>query len=115
MSDLPHTARELCLDVDGLPPTAYQLHLDTDGIPTLDDVVEDRLFDELAADIKAQLLTELEPLLQELVHRAFASSVRMVALDLKRSFEQELDKQLDARLRALVEESVLRACHRARL
>jgi hypothetical protein len=107
--------RDMCLDADGLPPTAYQLRLNADGIPTLNDVVEDRHFDEFAADIKAQLLTELEPVLQDLVQRAFSASIRMVALELKHSFEQELDKQLEARLHSLVEETVLRACHRARL
>jgi heme oxygenase len=116
MSDPPPTEHEPCLDTDDIPATARQLlQLHSDDIPTLDDVVEDQDFDELAAHIKAQLLTELEPLLQEMVHRAFASSVRLVALNLKHAFEQELDKQLDDRLHALVEESVLRACRQVRL
>jgi len=82
------------LDLDALPST--ELHLDTDGIPTLDEVVEewgcaaacppqalkgiptldevveDHIEDALVAHIKAQVLTELEPLLRDLVRTACA-------------------------------------------
>ena len=86
------------------------LRFDPGGIPILDEVVEDRFFEELAADLKRQLLIDLEPMLQELVQAAFGASVRRVALELKHSFEQELSQALEQRLHALVEESVERAC-----
>jgi hypothetical protein len=86
------------------------LRLDPDGIPILDEAIDERLLDDLVADLKAQLLTELEPMLQELVRGAFNRSVRLVALDLKHTFERELDRRIEERLRALVEDGVERAC-----
>lgn len=93
----------------------YPISLGTDGIPILNEVVEDAIFDDLAADIRAHLLLDLEPHLQDLVRRAFTDSVRMIALDLKHAFERELNKQLDNHLRGLVDDCVQKACQKARV
>lgn len=108
------TAKSL-INTDAAVANAYPIALGEDGIPILNEVVEDTAFDDLAADIEAQLLQDLEPHLQDLVRRAFTDTIRMVALDLKHGFERELNKQLDARLRNLVSECVRRACSKARI
>lgn len=93
----------------------FPIKLGDDGIPILEEVVEDAVFDDLAADIEARLVLDLEPHLQDLVRRAFTDTIRLVALDLKHAFERELNKQLDLRLRSLVSECVQRACQKVRI
>lgn len=109
---LPHQS---LINANATVPEKYQVALGADGIPILDEVVEDAIFDDLASDIKAHLLLDLEPHLQELIRRAFTDSVRMIALDLKHAFERELNKQLDTRLRGLVDECVQKACQKVRV
>jgi hypothetical protein len=96
-------------------PDVYPLTANADGIPVLEEVVENEEFDALAEDLKAHLLLELEPLLQDIARRAFTDSVRLVALDLKHAFEREFSTQLDINLRTLVEQSVRQACERAQI
>lgn len=86
-----------------------------DGIPILDAVVENTVFDALAADLTAQILIDMEPQLQDMVRHAFTDTVRMVALDLKRTLEREFNKQLEARLHTIVADIVQRACQRAQI
>lgn len=86
------------------------LRLDENGVPILDEVVEPPPLDDLAAAIKAQLLAELEPQLLNMVHNAMTESIKAGALELKRSFEQHLDRALEIRVHELVEQAVERAC-----
>ena len=86
------------------------LRLDENGIPILDEVVEPPPLDGLAGAIKTQLLAELEPRLLELVNHAMTESIKAGALELKRSFEQQLQRDLDIRIHELVEQAVERAC-----
>ena len=115
MTEAIGLSHQSLVNANGTAPEAYQVSLGADGIPILDEVIEDAVFDDLAANIKAHLLLDLEPHLQELVRRAFTDSVRMIALDLKHAFERELNKQLDTRLRGLVDECVQQACQKARV
>jgi hypothetical protein len=85
------------------------LRLDEDGLPILDDVVGELAEEDVIARLKAELMTDLEPRLQAIVRAAFAASVKVVALELKRTFERELDEALEARLQELVAECVDRA------
>ena len=55
-------------------------------------------------------LEELEPRLLELVNGAMTESIKAGALELKRSFEQQLHRNLDIRIHELVEQAVERAC-----
>jgi hypothetical protein len=89
--------------------TPSPLRLDEQGVPILDEVVEDDDLDRLAAEIKEQLLAELQPQLRTLVRSVFTNAVKVVALELKRNFEQQLDQTLERRLRVLVEQAVERA------
>jgi hypothetical protein len=86
------------------------LRLDENGIPILEEVLEPPPLDDLAAAIKAQLLAELEPQLLNMVHNAMTESIKAGALELKRSFEQHLDRSLEIRVHELVEQAVERAC-----
>jgi len=86
------------------------LRLDENGIPILEEVVEDPPPDDLAAAIKQQLLAELEPQLMHILHSAMTESIKAGALELKRSFEQQLDHTLELRVQDLVEQAVERAC-----
>ncbi|KOR33432.1 hypothetical protein TI05_01080 [Achromatium sp. WMS3] len=106
---------ELYIQTEEAPTDVYPLAADADGIPVLDQVVEDTAFDTLADDLKAHILLELEPLLQNIVQKAFTDSVRLVALDLKHAFERELSTQLDTHLRTLVEQIVQQAFKRSQL
>jgi hypothetical protein len=112
MNELPQA---LCVQPDQSTPDSQQLTVGADGIPILDEVVENEVFDALAADLKAHLLIELEPLLQDMVRRAFTDSVRLVALDLKHAFEREFNTQVDTQLRTFIEQTVQQACQRAQL
>lgn len=106
ISELPH------IDADNIGSRVLGSRIlspNVHNIPVLNDVVGDDLLDDLSGHLTTQVLLELEPQLRELVHRAFTDTVRMVALDLKHAFEREFDKQLYARLRVIVEESVQRA------
>ena len=89
------------------------LRLDENGVPILDEVVEPPPLDDMAAAIKAQLLAELEPQLLNMVHNAMTESIKAGALELKRSFEQHLDRALEIRVHELVEQAVERACREA--
>ena len=89
------------------------LRLDENGIPILDEVVEPPPLDDLAGAIKTQLLAELEPQLLEMVNNAMTESIKAGALELKRSFEQQLERTLDVRVHELVEQAVERACREA--
>ena len=86
------------------------LRLDENGIPILDEVVEPPPLDDMAGAIKTQLLSELQPQLLELVNNAMTESIKAGALELKRSFEQQLQRDLDNRIHELVEQAVERAC-----
>jgi hypothetical protein len=86
------------------------LRLDENGVPILDEVVEPPPPDDLAAAIKAQLLAELEPHLLHILHGAMTESIKAGALELKRSFEHQLDRNLEIRVHELVEQAVERAC-----
>ena len=93
--------------------TSYRnslLRLDENGVPILDEVVEPPPLDDMAAAIKAQLLAELEPQMLNMVHNAMTESIKAGALELKRSFEQHLDRALEIRVHELVEQAVERAC-----
>jgi len=90
------------------------LRLDDEGLPILDEVVEEPPSGTPQERLKNQLLDELEPQIQSLVRTAFIKSVKMVALEMKRSFEQELDEKLRERLDELVERAVAEAFEQTR-
>ena len=85
------------------------VHLDENGVPILEEVL-DVPFDELAATIKERLIAELEPQLQSIVSTAFAASVKSVVLQLKRSFDEQFERELETRIRDVVTQAVEKAC-----
>jgi hypothetical protein len=95
----------MSLDPDSGPP----LRLDDDGVPILDEVVDDAAGATPDERLKARLLEELEPQIQALAHSAFVHTVKTVALEMKRSFEQEFDEKLQARLEQLVDRAIAEA------
>jgi hypothetical protein len=86
-----------------------ELRLDEEGLPILEDVVDDPPRGDLALRIKAELLEELEPHLQTVVRTVFTDSVKVVALDLKRAFETQLDEALHERIEELVDQAIAKA------
>jgi len=86
------------------------LRLDENGIPILDEVVEPPPLDDVAETIKAQLLAELEPQLLQMVQNAMTDSIKAGALELKRSFEQQVSRNLELQVHEMVEQAVERAC-----
>jgi hypothetical protein len=96
----------MSLDPDTGPP----LRLDDDGVPILDEVVDEAGTGTPEERLKAKLLEELEPQIQALAHSAFVHTVKTVALEMKRSFEQEFDEKLQERLEELVDQAVAEAC-----
>jgi len=95
----------MSLDPDTGPP----LRLDDDGIPILDEVVAEATAGTPEERLKARLLGELEPQIQSLVHSAFLHTIKTIALEMKQSFEQELDEKLQRRLEELVDKAVAEA------
>ncbi len=96
----------MSLDPDSGPP----LRLDDDGVPILDEVVDETTGGSPEERLKARLLEELEPQIQSLAHAAFLHTVKTIALEMKRSFEQELDEKLRQRLEEIVDRAVAQAC-----
>ncbi len=82
------------------------LRLDDDGVPILDEVVDETFGGSVEQQLKARLLEELEPQLQAMAHTAFIHTVKTVALEMKRSFEEEFDGLLRQRLEELVDQAV---------
>ncbi len=106
MSDTP-LLPPMRLDTDGFPVLEEVVdEIPEAAIPTLNDIVEDNSESGTAEALKMQLLTELEPRLQRLVHAAFVETVKVVALQMKRNFERELDSALQTQLADMVDKAV---------
>ncbi len=109
MSDTPFLA-PMRSDADGIPILEEVVdEVPETAIPTLDDVVEDTPELHRSEALKAQLLVELEPQLQHLVQNAFIETVKIVALQMKHDFEQELDMALRTQLSDMVDQAVEKA------
>ncbi len=94
-------------DADGIPILEEVMNeIPETVIPTLDDVVEDSPELHGGEALKVQLLAELEPQLQHLVQNAFIETVKIVALQMKHNFEQELDMALRTQLADMVDQAV---------
>lgn len=95
------------LDGEGFPVLDEVVHPMTDGdIPTLEEVLEENSELQRTESLKSQLLEELEPRLREMVQLAFIETVKVVALQMKHDFEQELDAALQTKLADLVDRAV---------
>ena len=90
--------------------SSVELHLDGDGLPILDEVIEESDMEELAADIKAQLMAELKPQIEDIAVTAMTEAIKAGALELKHSFESRFGATLERRVGELVEQAVDRAC-----
>ena len=89
--------------------TNLPMRLDDNGIPILDEVVEEVVGETPEEKLKALLMEELEPRIQALAHATFVHTVKTVALEMKRSFEQEFDNSLQEQLSELVDRAVAEA------
>jgi len=99
-------------DADGFPILEEVLdEIPEAAIPTLNDIVEDNSELGRAEALKMQLLAELEPRLQHLVHAAFVETVKVVALQMKHNFERELDSALQTQLTDMVDKAVDNIMH----
>ncbi len=109
MSDAPFLV-PMRSDADGIPILEEVMdEVPETAIPTLDDVVEDSPELHRSEALKAQLLAELEPQLQHLVQNAFIETVKIVALQMKHNFEQELGLALRTQLADMVDQAVEKA------